>query len=140
MSDIEEFDDAASAAQSWLSGAMEELGWHDRRKAYRACLAILHAVRDYLPLDEAVYLGSQLPPVLRGFYYDGWHPLGRPFALSDRAEFIERVESAVRRDPAIDVEQAARGLFAYLGAKLPDGELEELKAALPKVLRPLWPN
>jgi uncharacterized protein (DUF2267 family) len=140
MGDIEEFDDAASAAQHWLSGAMEQLGWHDRRKAYRACMAILHALRDYLPLDETIYLGAQLPPVLRGFYYDGWHPFGRPLALSDRAEFIERVESAIGHDPAVDVEKAARGVLAYLSAKLPAGELEELKAASPRVLRPLWPS
>lgn len=139
MTDIEEFDNAASVAQVWVSGAMNRLGWHDRRKAYLACLATLHALRDHLPFTEAIYLGAQLPAVLRGFYYDGWHPAGTPLPLDNREAFFERVENGVRRDPGIDVEPTVRAIFAYLAAFLPEGEQEELQAVLPRPLRALWP-
>lgn len=40
----------------------------------------------------------------------------------------------------IDVEQAARAVFAALAARLPAGELEDAKAATPKPLHDLWPG
>ncbi|WP_245322590.1 DUF2267 domain-containing protein [Mesorhizobium sp. WSM3882] len=43
----------------------------------RALIATLHALRNCLDRDEAVYMGAQLPALLRGFYYEGvasWPP------------------------------------------------------------------
>jgi uncharacterized protein (DUF2267 family) len=43
---------------------MRRLGWHDRERSYLALLAALHALRDCLPRDEAVYVGARLPVLL----------------------------------------------------------------------------
>jgi uncharacterized protein (DUF2267 family) len=35
----------------WLKDLMEDLGWQDRWRAYRALQVVLHALRDRLPVE-----------------------------------------------------------------------------------------
>jgi uncharacterized protein (DUF2267 family) len=77
--------------------------------------------------------------VLRGFYYEGWHP-GRRAATRSRGAFLERIHDGVHRDPAVDPEQVARAVLAVLAARLPAAEIEDAKAATPKPLHNLWPS
>jgi uncharacterized protein (DUF2267 family) len=67
-----------------------------------------------LPADEVVYLGQQLPPLVRGLYYEGWHFGRRATPLRNRNAFLERIHDGVHRDPAIDAEQV-RGRCARFG-------------------------
>ena len=48
------------------------------------------------------------------------------------APSFERIHDSVHRDPGIDVEEAARVVFAALAARLPASELEDAKAATPE--------
>jgi uncharacterized protein (DUF2267 family) len=130
---------AISETEAWIDDVMQRLGWHDRERAYLVLSATMHALRDSLPQDEAIYIGAQLPPLLRGFYYEGWHP-GAHLAAKSRSASLERIFDGVHRDPAIDVEQAARVVFAALAVRLPAGELEDAKAATPQPLHNLWPS
>ena len=139
MTAIENLTSAASAAEDWIDDLMRRLGWHDRQRVYLALLATLHALRDCLGRDEAVYLGAQLPALLRGLYYEGWRPSARATGRT-RSAFLERIHDGVHRDPAIDPEQVARAVMAQLSARLPAAELEDAKAATPKALHNLWPS
>jgi len=65
---LEVFDKTVQTTNAWLKEIMEATGL-DRRKAYRALAAVLHALRDRLTVDEVAQLGAQL----RGLYYDQWH-------------------------------------------------------------------
>jgi uncharacterized protein (DUF2267 family) len=98
------------ATEDWIDDLMRRLGWHDRERVYLALIATLHALRDCLARDEAVYVGAHLPPLLRGLYSEGWHPGGRPAARS-RGAFLERIHDGVHRDPGVDAEQVARPYF-----------------------------
>jgi uncharacterized protein (DUF2267 family) len=138
MNRIAELDDALTTAEFWVDAVTERLGWHDRRKAFRAFVAALHALRDSLPMGEAVYLGAELPTLIRGLYYDGWHPNEKPGSIVERSEFLDRIHESLHRDPAVDAEQTARDVLAELARHLPAGELEDVKAATPKTLRSLW--
>lgn len=139
MPGIEELSIAVNATDDWIDDLTHRLGWHDRERVFRALLAALHALRDALTRDEAVYVGAQLPPLLRGLYYEGWHP-GAGGAAPNRAGFLERIHDGVHRDPGIDAEEVARAVFAMLAARLPAAELENAKAATPKSLHNLWPS
>jgi uncharacterized protein (DUF2267 family) len=139
MSEIQELSIAVKAVDDWIEDLQRRLGWHDREKVYRALLAALHGLRDSLVRDEAVYVGAQLPPLLRGLYYDGWHP-GARRATRSRTAFLERVHEGVHRDPGVDAEEVVRAVFALLAARLPAAEVDDAKAATPRSLHNLWPS
>ena len=139
MPGIQELSIAVNATEDWIDDLMRRLGWHDRERVYRVLLATLHALRDSLARDEAVYVGAQLPPLLRGLYYEGWHP-GIRGAARSRTAFLERIHDGVNRDPGVDAEEVARAVFALLAARLPAAEVEDAKAATPKPLHNLWPS
>jgi uncharacterized protein (DUF2267 family) len=139
MAHLAQLEGAIRATEEWIGDLQQRLGWHDRDRVYAALLATLHALRDALPQDEVAYVGAHLPALLRGLYYEGWHPSGR-IAPRSRTAFIERIQDGVHRDPGIDAEQVARAVLALLAAHLPPGELEDAKAATPRALHNLWPS
>ncbi|WP_246135827.1 DUF2267 domain-containing protein [Mesorhizobium intechi] len=126
------------ATQDWVSDLAWRLDWHDRERVFRALIATLQALRDYLDHDEAVYMGAQLPALLRGFYYEGWHP-GRCAKAKNRNSFLDRIHDSVHRDPAVNPEEVARSVLGQLANRVSPAEIEEAKAASPTVLHDLWP-
>src|SRR6266568_3524840 len=70
---LEVFDKTLQTTNIWLDEIMAKLG-PDRRIAWHALGAVLHALRDRLQIGLAVHLGAQLPLLVRGLYYDQWHP------------------------------------------------------------------
>ena len=139
MSVSEKLEVEVSAVQDWVDDLVRRLGWHDRERAYPVLIATLHALRDSLGRNEAVYLGAQLPALLRGLYYEGWHP-GRRMAAKSRDAFFNRIRDGVHSDPAVDAEDVARAVLALLEARLPAAEVEDAKAATPGILHGLWPD
>lgn len=140
MIDILEFDLAISSAEEWIADLKARLGWQDREKVYLALIAVLHGLRDCVPADEATYVGQSFPPLLRGLYYEGWHPRRRRIAVRDRDEFLNRIHDGVHHDPGIDPENVAQVVFGLLAQRLPASEVEDVRAVTPKPLRSLWPN
>lgn len=138
MTSPTDFSSEVNAAEAWIDDLLRRLEWHDRQRAYLALVGALHALRDCLGRDEAVYLGAQLPTLLRGLYYEGWHPHTRK--SYGRSAFLERIADSVRRDVAIDPEQVAKAMMALLAAHMPAAELEDVKAATPSALHNLWPS
>jgi len=137
--EIEQLSIAVNATEEWIDDLMRRLGWRDRSKDKIDLLATLHALRDAVARDEAIYIGAQFPALLRGLYYEGWHPGARPAARS-RTAFLERIHDGVHRDPGVDAEEVARTVFALLAARVPAAELEDAKAATPQPLHNLWPS
>ena len=90
MTAKEDFDAAVRGTNEWIDNLKLQLGWQDRERVYAVLLATLHALRDCLPRDEAIYLAAELPALLRGFYYTGWHPGARK-APGSRSAFLERI-------------------------------------------------
>lgn len=104
MPSLDELSTAIKATEDWINDLVQRLGWHHRQQVYLALLASLHALRDVLPRDQAVSNGAQLPSLLRGLYYEGWHPSARPMARS-RAAFPGRIHDGVNRELGIDLER-----------------------------------
>jgi uncharacterized protein (DUF2267 family) len=138
MTEMPEVHDAVVETELWIDEIVQRLGWQDRHKAYVAFVGALHAIRDALPLEEAVNLAGQMPALLRGLYYEGWHPSLR--IPVSRNSFLERIHDAVHRDPGIDTERVAHVVFELLASRLPSAEVEEARASTPGPLRSLWPG
>jgi uncharacterized protein (DUF2267 family) len=135
---LDVFDKTLQSTNTWLKGIMDTLG-PDRRKAWRALGAVLHALRDRLTLDEAAHLGAQLPLLIRGLYYDQWHPAGNPERMRHPAEFLSAVAEQLDDLGPINAEDATRAVLAVLEEQIAAGEIEDVKGVLPSHLRDLWP-
>jgi uncharacterized protein (DUF2267 family) len=122
----------------WLRDLMEELGWMDRKKTYRALREVLHALRDRLPVNEVAALGAQLPLLIRGLYYESWKPAGKPLK-QHREQFLAHLSELFHDGPSINPEQVGRAVFRILAQHVSIGEIESIKHALPADLRSLWP-
>jgi uncharacterized protein (DUF2267 family) len=92
MTGIQTLDTAVGATEEWINALMARLGWQGKERTYLALLAALHALRDALPRDEADYLGVQLPVLLRGLYFEGWHPASHIQRAKSRSAFVERIQ------------------------------------------------
>jgi len=134
----EVFNRAIEQTHKWLHDLMDELGWLDEHKAQRALNAVLHALRDRLTVNEAVQLGSQLPVLLRGYYYEGWKPSGKPVRERHLDEFLGRIDAAFRDDEA-EADLIARAVFSLLSNRISEGEIQDVVAILPRDLKELWP-
>jgi uncharacterized protein (DUF2267 family) len=137
---LEVFDTTVHKTNSWLKNVMQELEWDDRHRAYLAFRATVHALRDRLTVEEAVQLGAQLPMLMRGFYYEGWNPTGKPVRVRQREEFLDRIaQPFVRAGDNVHPEAVARAVFRVLADRIAEGEIEDVKHVLPAELRDLWP-
>src|SRR6516164_4209657 len=101
------FDSTIQTTNIWLRDIQERLGWQARHRAYHALRAVLHALRDRLPVDQVAALGAQLPMLIRGFYYEGWHPAGTPTKHRRKEDFLAQIAADFRDDPGLDVEEVA---------------------------------
>lgn len=123
----------------WLKELAEAMDWHDRHRSYRLLRATLHALRDWLPTNESAHLSAQLPMLVRGIYYEGWHPAQTPAHPRDRRAFFERVETAMQPDTLEDTALAIAEVFDLLTRHVAEGEVDHLRHALPSDIRTLWP-
>jgi uncharacterized protein (DUF2267 family) len=117
---------------------MDLMGWQDRQRAYHALRLVLHAMRDHLSVDQAAALGAQLPMLVRGLYYEGWHPANKPVKERKREEFLAQIEKDYKDDWGLDPEQVVRAVFEVLAKHVSSGEIKRLKAALPAAIRAMW--
>jgi uncharacterized protein (DUF2267 family) len=135
---LDVFDTTLHKTNSWLNELMQVLGWQDRHKAYMALRATLHALRDRLTVEEVAQLGAQLPMLIRGFYYEGWDPTGKPLRIRQKEQFLARIEQEFRGNDRIDPERVARAVFTVLANRVTEGEIEDVKHVLPAEIRDLW--
>lgn len=137
------FDTTLQKTHAWLGEVMQELGTDDRHKAYLALRAVLHALRDRLTVEEVAQLGAQLPMLIRGFYYEGWDPTGKPVKERHKEDFLRHIHKYFKTtrysEPDVDPEQVARAVFRVLARRVSEGEIEDVKHILPRELRELWP-
>jgi uncharacterized protein (DUF2267 family) len=133
-------DTTVQKTQTWLKDIMYELGSEDRHRAYLALRGTLHALRDRLTPEEAADLGAQFPMLIRGLYYEGWHPSGKPEKIRDKEEFLSRVEKVFPNEPKPKAEDVVRAVFKVMFFRVDEGEIQDVKNMLPPELADLWPR
>jgi uncharacterized protein (DUF2267 family) len=123
----------------WLNEISEESGF-DAQLSWHVLGAVLRAIRDRLPVDLAAHLGSQLPLLVRGIYYDQFRPSGLPKRVRTLEEFLDMIEQDMRFSRPINVEDALRTVFHVLSRHLSSGQAAKVREALPEEVRAVWDN
>ena len=136
---LDVFDRTLQISNIWLDDVMEGMFWSDRHKAYHAMRAVLHALRDRLPVNENAHLAAQFPMLIRGMFFEGWHPAKTPVKERSRDEFLVHVSEAFLFDTEAEAGQIATAVFAVLSEHISEGEVEKIKKVLPEGIRELWP-
>lgn len=135
---LEVFDTTLHKTSVWLGDVMHELNCDDRHKAYLALRAVLHALRDRISIDEAASLGAQLPMLVRGFYFEGWHPADKPLKYRHKDAFLDHVKDELPGFDDRDVETTVVAVLHVLERHVTEGEINQLKRLMPTELRTLW--
>jgi uncharacterized protein (DUF2267 family) len=137
---LEALDHTVQITHVWINDLDERLGWDNKPRAYRLLKAVLHALRDWLQINESAHLAAQLPELLRGAYYEQWRPAATPVKKRSKADFIARVADSFKADPMENPAQAILAVFELLSEKITRGEIEKVRHALPQELRNSWPE
>jgi uncharacterized protein (DUF2267 family) len=140
ITNVAALDRTMKQTEAWLGHIAREMGWEDPQQSYTALRAVLHTLRDRLPPDEAVNLAAQLPMLVRGFYFEGWHPSDRPLRYRDKDEFLARVRSQAPKLAEEETERAVAVVFHELFRELDWDEVQERGDATPEDVRELWPR
>jgi uncharacterized protein (DUF2267 family) len=137
---LESLDHTVQLTHMWINELDDRLGWNNKPRSYRLLKAVLHALRDWLQLNEAADFAAQLPTLLRGAYYEQWRPATTPVKHRTRADFLARVEDSFKPDPLPQTSQAVIAVFELLSKKISRGEIDDVRHALPEEVRNLWPE
>jgi uncharacterized protein (DUF2267 family) len=136
---LDVFDTTLHKTHKWLNELMLIMDWQERQRAYLAVRATLHALRDRLTVEEVAQLAAQFPMLIRGFYYEGWDPSGKPLKERHLEQFLTRIAQSMREDDLVEAERIARGVFTVLATRVTEGEIEDVQHVLPAEIRSLWP-
>lgn len=136
---LDTFDKTVQESNLWLKDLMERLNTTDRHHAYSSLRAVLHALRDRIGPEVAAHLGAQLPMLLRGLFYEGWDPTGKPTKERHEAQFLAHIARELPRATEDDVEKAARAALDVLSKHIDRGTAVKIAAMFPLELRKFWP-
>ncbi|MSU91479.1 DUF2267 domain-containing protein [Rhodobacteraceae bacterium 2CG4] len=136
---VSTLDHAPQVVAEWLNELCRDMDWAaDKGRAYLLLRSTLHAVRDFLTVEEAVNLSSQLPVLVRGFYFEGWTPARTPVHPRSKQDFLDRVAANFSKVPLDNVEEAVVAVFDLLRRKVSAGEIDQVAHSMRKPLRELW--
>lgn len=137
---LEVFDTTLHETNHWLRVVMKELGTLNRQQAFGALRATLHVLRDRIGINNAAHLGAQLPMLLRGAFYENWHPAGTPTRERHLDDFLAHLAETLPRGLPIEPEDAARASLAALAECVDPSEAAKIANLLPIGIRDLFPN
>jgi len=130
------FDKAIAKTRQWVKELEEELGVSNPNDAYRALRAVLHAVRDRLPVRESAEFASQLPTLIVGMYYSGWTPVDKPLKMRNLDEFLDRVAAQLPKNQ--DPLRMTQGVLTVIERHVSAGEIRDVRRTFPKKLQEIW--
>jgi uncharacterized protein (DUF2267 family) len=136
--EVDVFETTIQKTNSLLKDIDADLGWGDRRKqAYAGLRAVLHALRDRLPVTEAVNFAAQLPMLVRGFYFEGWKPESVPKKMH-REEFLDAISQQFTFEVKGGMAELVRGVMHALAQHIDPRALDDIKKELPKDIAVLF--
>jgi len=137
---LEAFDSTLQKTHLWLHELQQFTHLPDQHIAFQALRAVLHTLRDHLSVDVAAHLGAQLPLLIRGVYYEGWHPAGKPERIRSQEEFLAEITEAFPGPENTDPARLAHGVFELLNHHLSPGSPDKIRQVLPHEIMRMWPE
>ena len=131
------FDTTVQEANLWLKGIESRLPACSRQEAYAALRAVLHVLRDRLPMEGVLGISAQLPMLLRGVFLEGWRPAAGPTGIRDPKVFASEVAEQLAPTFPCLPHETVDAVFAVLAEQLDAGEVAKLAQYLPPRLRSL---
>jgi uncharacterized protein (DUF2267 family) len=134
----EVFEATLQKTNIWLKQISDALHWDDHQKAYHGLRAVLHVLRDRLPVAEAAHFGAQLPLLVRGMYYEDWKPASTPVNIKTSQAFYDAVKQHFAADQNVNPKRLTEAVTRLLTRHISPGELEKLHSIFPPHLREIW--
>jgi uncharacterized protein (DUF2267 family) len=109
----------------------------DRGTAGRITRAVLQAVRDRLPPDDAIQFAQGLPMAIKGLFIDQYDISKTPVPIRNSNDFIEFVRSRDRFAANVDfptpydVVFSLKAVFRVLEMTMDRGQVMQIKKLLP---------
>ena len=126
-------------AHEWLHEIGYGLGFDNERAAYAALRATLHGVRDRLPIELVAHFGAGLPILIRGIYYDGWHPSAERLKAAHDEDFAQSLRDELRdHGELMNTEHVALAVMRVIDHRMDPKQIDHILGALPKQVRGLW--
>lgn len=136
---LDVFDRTVQTTNIWLNEISEEIG-PDRKLAWHVLGTVLRALRDHIPGPLGAHLAAELPLLVRGAYYDQYRPSDQPVPDRDLESFLQGIAHGLEDARPVSPQAAVTAVFGVLSHHLPAGQVEKARQALPKEIRPLWPD
>ncbi len=127
------FEDNIKHATVLLQDVANELQTDDLNKAGRIFRAVLQALRDRLPVHDAVQFAAQLPIFWKGIYFDQYDPSKVPMSIRNTDDWVSYIRGknafAANNDFQQDEEisDAFKAVFRTLERHMTDGQLQKLR-------------
>ena len=135
------FDRTLEKTHQFINDVAREIALEDKHIVFTGINAVLHSLRDRIPLEEAAQLGAQFPVLLAGFYYQGWKPAATPTKERSVSAFVEKVKGNLPlEDYPVEIETLIEGVFAVLSRWVTEGEIVDVANMLPKDVQEFWPK
>ncbi len=129
---LDVFDTTIEKSNKILKSIEQDMGWENRRnQSYLALRSVLHALRDRLPIEEAVHFSAQLTPLIKGIYFDGWVLLDVPVKMN-KEEFLACIGNQFKLDVDGGIEKMTKIVLEKIFEAIDPGEANKIIAALPK--------
>jgi len=123
----------------YLKSMMDSGVFKNHNEAFLILRASLKALRDRVEPGEAIHLGSQLPALLRGFYFEGWDFSGEQSKSRKINQFLGEVKYHLNGHDDIDLEKTVPMAMKVILDMIDQGEAVQILHNIPKEIRDLYP-
>lgn len=139
IENIKSIQKTLQSSSRYLKLLMESGEFKNSNEAFVVLKASLKALRDRVEPHEAIHLGSQLPALLRGFYFEGWSNHAHQSRSRNPAQFLEEVRTYLNGYDDIDLMKAVPATMKVILDMIDQGEAVQVLHNIPKEIRELCP-
>lgn len=136
---LDGLDRSIHETNAWLKEIGEVMEDTRKRAAYHALRGVLFALRDRLPVEEVFDLSAQLPLLVRGVFLEAYRPVGKPEKFGPEG-LQQRVRTELDTIGGGNTDRAIQAVITVLNRHVSSGEINQVRAALPRAFDVFWPN